>query len=86
MTSFSIGSVPSLLGVAVFGLGGASKFGLVIFRVFRVIIRPERIQKDFREPQEALKNHDSWMDVSNTLQQMQEQEGNLTEGVRANAE
>ena len=30
--------------------------------------------------QEALKNHDSWMeDVSNTLQQMQEKEENLTE-------
>ena len=29
---------------------------------------------------QALKNHDSWMeDVSNTLQQMQEKEENLTE-------
>ena len=33
-----------------------------------------------RRWQEALKNHDSWMeDVSNTLQQMQEKEENLTE-------
>ena len=35
---------------------------------------------DIGDIQEALKNHDSWMeDVSNTLQQMQEKEENLTE-------
>merc|ERR1712159_104990 len=37
---------------------------------------------DVGDIQEALKNHDSWMeDVSNTLQQMQEKEENLTEEV-----
>ena len=37
----------------------------------------------FLPMQEALKNHDSWMeDVSNTLQQMQEKEENLTEDRR----
>ena len=35
---------------------------------------------DIGDIQEALKNHDSWMeDVSNTLQQMQEKEENLSE-------
>eukprot|EP00438_Fugacium_kawagutii_P005811 Skav230514 [mRNA] locus=scaffold4943:23933:34986:+ [translate_table: standard] len=35
---------------------------------------------DIGDIQEALKNHDSWMeDVSNTLQQMQEKEDNTTE-------
>jgi len=35
---------------------------------------------DIGDMQEALKNHDSWMeDVSNTLQQMQEKEDNTTE-------
>jgi len=37
---------------------------------------------DIGDIQEALKNHDSWMeDVSNTLQQMQEKEENLTEDI-----
>merc|ERR1719222_1483866 len=37
---------------------------------------------DIGDIQEALKNHDSWMeDVSNTLQQMQEKEENLTEEI-----
>jgi chromosome segregation ATPase len=37
---------------------------------------------DLGDIQEALKNHDSWMeDVSNTLQQMQEKEENLTEDI-----
>ena len=37
---------------------------------------------DIGDIQEALKNHDSWMeDVSNTLLQMQEKEGNLTEDI-----
>merc|ERR1712222_192354 len=37
---------------------------------------------DIGDVQEALKNHDSWMeDVSNTLQQMQEKEENLTEDI-----
>merc|ERR1740133_401061 len=37
---------------------------------------------DMGDIQEALKNHDSWMeDVSNTLQQMQEKEENLTEDI-----
>ena len=41
-------------------------------RGLRPVVVPSR--------QEALKNHDSWMeDVSNTLQQMQEKEENLTE-------
>ncbi|CAJ1453617.1 unnamed protein product [Effrenium voratum] len=37
---------------------------------------------DIGDIQEALKNHDSWMeDVSSTLQQMQEKEENLTEDI-----
>merc|ERR1711933_466740 len=37
---------------------------------------------DIGDIQEALKNHDSWMEgVSNTLQQMQEKEENLTEDI-----
>jgi chromosome segregation ATPase len=37
---------------------------------------------DIGDIQEALKNHDSWMeDVTNTLQQMQEKEENLTEDI-----
>merc|ERR1719390_45827 len=43
-------------------------------------ISPMRL--DIGDIQEALKNHDSWMeDVSNTLQQMQEKEENLTEDI-----
>merc|ERR1719506_1378620 len=37
---------------------------------------------DIGDMQEAMKNHDSWMeDVSNTLQQMQEKEENMTEDI-----
>lgn len=40
------------------------------------------VRLDIGDIQEALKNHDSWMeDVSNTLQQMQEKEENLTEDI-----